>query len=61
MDCPTHSGRHNEHVRARLDTTMRDLPKNQSGVGRHKCTYCAYLRGRQDALREILNFVNGLE
>lgn len=61
MNCPIHEERHNEHLRSRLDSIMEDFPISQAGEGRHRCTYCAYVRGRQDALREVLNFVSGLE
>lgn len=52
-DCATHSGEHNESNRARLDAMIEPLHKNQSGKGRHKCVYCAYQKGREDANKEI--------
>ena len=60
MNCPRHGGQRIEGLDSRLDPIMRELPDSQAQAGRHKCTYCAYLTGRQDALREILNFVNRL-
>ena len=42
----------------KLDTIMKDLPENQGGAGRHKCPYCAYKRGWQDAIAELMKPVN---
>ena len=50
-DCRRHAGKHNEFQRRKLDEIMRTLPENQSGVGRHKCTYCAYEQGYADGLK----------
>ena len=61
MNCPMHGGLHIENLHSRLDPIMRDLPDSQAQAGRHKCTYCAHLRGRQDMLREVLNLLNTLD
>jgi len=50
-DCPKHAGQHNEFQRIKFDEIMRALPENQSGGGRHKCTYCAYEQGFADGLK----------
>ena len=42
-----------EENQTHLDTVMKDLPENQGGAGRHKCPYCAYERGWQDAIAEL--------
>ena len=60
MDCSTHAGPHNGSNRERLDAVMAGLPANQSGRGRHKCPYCAYELGYQQALTDILASVNTL-
>ena len=52
-DCQDHAGARNSVNRAGLDTIMIRLPSNQSGVGRHKCTYCAYRAGYEDAIAEL--------
>ena len=31
--------------RNRIDSIVRDLHEDQSGGGRHKCSYCAYEKG----------------
>ena len=41
--------------RERLENVMRDLTECQGGAGRHKCPYCAYERGWQDAIEELTN------
>lgn len=43
--CSEHAGKHNYHNRKKLDKIMGALDDNQSGEGRHKCTYCAYEEG----------------
>lgn len=65
-DCPKHSGKHNEFRRRKLDEFMTTLPENQSGGGRHKCTYCAYEQGYSDGisragyrLKELLDEILG--
>ena len=40
---------------------MRRLPENQSGVGRHKCPYCAYREGYRQAMTEALDYLNQLK
>ena len=55
FDCAEHSGKSNGHNREPLDEIMTTLPANQSGSGRHKCTYCAYSAGYRDGLAEIGN------
>ena len=52
-DCATHAGKANANERGQLDSIMHWLPANQSGVGRHKCVYCAYKAGYADALAEL--------
>ncbi len=32
---------------------MRTLPDNQGGAGRHKCPYCAYQLGYEQAKRDM--------
>ena len=54
-DCAEHSGKSNNHNRKPLDAIMAMLPATQSGNGRHRCTYCAYLEGYRDGLAEIGN------
>ena len=44
-DCKKHHGLDNQPNRVELDHIMKKLPGNQSGVGRHKCPYCAYEKG----------------
>ena len=51
-DCPEHSGKSNSHNREPLDAIMITLPANQSGGGRHKCAYCAYIEGYNRGLME---------
>ncbi|MDE2764932.1 MAG: MutH/Sau3AI family endonuclease, partial [Chloroflexota bacterium] len=53
QDCPIHAGQTNTASREPLDARIGLLPANQSGVGRHKCPYCAYERGYQQALTDI--------
>ena len=36
-----------------LDHIMTNLHENQGGEGRHKCPYCAYERGWNDAVKAI--------
>lgn len=52
-DCPKHAGQRNSAGRSELDYLMRELPENQSGTGRHKCPYCAYQKGYQQALTDV--------
>ena len=42
MSCQKHHGQHNAANRKYLDPKLQKIAKNQSGVGRHKCPYCAY-------------------
>ncbi len=42
MSCQKHHGQHNAANRKYLDPKLQEIAKNQSGVGRHKCPYCAY-------------------
>ncbi len=49
-DCSIHAGKHNRFRRENLDALMRSLPENQSGHGRHKCTYCSYEQGFRDGV-----------
>lgn len=50
--CIHHSS---DEKRERLENVMRDLTECQGGAGRHKCPYCAYERGWQDAIEELTN------
>ena len=50
-DCSKHAGKRNKYRRDDLDKIMKTLPENQSGGGRHKCTYCAYERGYADGYK----------
>lgn len=43
-DCKKHRGQ-TAATSPHLDQLMKALPENQSGSGRHKCTYCAYEAG----------------
>ena len=52
-DCRSHAGSMNASNREQMDSIMAALPANQSGRGRHKCPYCAYVMGYEDALAEI--------
>ena len=56
-DCARHAGQHNEDYRINLDSIMRSLPENQSGGGRHKCSYCAYERGFEDGLQRATEII----
>ena len=51
-DCPKHAGIINATRREFLDTLCHELPRNQSGAGRHKCVYCAYEEGYKAGLEE---------
>ena len=53
LDCSTHAGILNISNRSKMDVVMSGLPANQSGRGRHKCAYCAYKAGYNDALAEL--------
>ena len=53
-DCPMHAGHENAAARRLLDERMARLPRNQSGSGRHKCPYCAYDQGYQQAVDDIM-------
>lgn len=59
-DCDRHAGHINEDRRSGLDHVMRRIPENQSGVGRHKCPYCAYHEGYRQALADALGHLNRL-
>ncbi len=52
-DCSKHAGAQNFSNRSHMDVIMIGLPANQSGKGRHKCAYCAYEAGYEDAIAEI--------
>ena len=56
-NCPDHAGQLNDGNRSELDHVMRTIPENQSGVGRHKCPYCAYKRGYRRALRDAARWI----
>ncbi len=53
-DCPMHAGHENAAARRPMDDRMARLARNQSGAGRHKCPYCAYEQGYQQALDDII-------
>ena len=53
--CKKHHGIDNLPKRVNLDHIMQKLPGNQSGAGRHKCTYCAFEAGQKAARRELKN------
>lgn len=36
-----------------LDPILTKLPKYTGGHAGDRCTYCAYLKGREDVLREL--------
>ena len=55
VDCPRHAGQHNNMNRQLLDARMAQLPMNQAGRGRHKCSYCAYERGYWQAVDDLRN------
>ena len=57
-DCPRHAGEMNLSRRKNLDAVCRDLPNNQSGVGRHKCVYCAYEEGYRAGLKVAIDSIN---
>lgn len=52
-DCRKHAGKSNLRNRTPMDVVMVTLPANQSGKGRHRCAYCAYEAGYNDALAEL--------
>ena len=56
-DCSLHSGQHSHANRRPLDSTMNALPDNQSGLGRHKCAYCAYQAGYDDAVAAMRKYL----
>ena len=55
-DCSDHAGQLNDGNRSELDHVMRTIPENQSGVGRHKCPYCAYNRGYRKAMQDVADW-----
>lgn len=59
--CPKHSGLSNEGNRKPYDSIMQELDNNQSGIGRHKCPYCAYNKGRQDMKQQIIEYLRNLK
>ncbi len=52
-DCPRHAGQQNSGNREHLDGQMMLLPMNQAGLGRHKCSYCAYEQAYWQAIDDI--------
>lgn len=38
---------------AQLDEALKGIPEFQGGRGRHKCPYCAYEQGWNDAIKEM--------
>ena len=54
--CEFHSDKarlYGDRNRKLLDPIMARLPKSQAGAGTHRCAYCAYERGYEDAKREM--------
>ena len=60
-DCPIHAGKGNSENRLPLDPTMKILAENQSGAGRHKCPYCAYENGYEQAKSDMADHLSGLQ
>lgn len=60
-DCPIHAGQGNSENRLPLDPAMRALKENQSGSGRHKCPYCAYEHGYEQAKSDMAERLSGLQ
>ncbi len=56
IDCPIHAGSRNSKVREDLDGVMSRLYRNQSGVGRHKCPYCAYQAGFRAGVASVSDY-----
>ena len=54
-DCAIHAGIINKDRRLILDGVCRELPRNQSGAGRHKCVYCAYEEGYKAGIEAAQN------
>ena len=54
-----HTGKKNRANRAPLDHVIRDLPKGQAGFP-GRCAYCAYEKGRDDALQAIRDCMDSL-
>lgn len=44
---------HRRQSQSHLDAVIGDIPEKQGGAGRHKCPYCAYERGWQDAIAKL--------
>ena len=65
LDCHKHAGQGNHTAREAFDEVLRKLPNNQSGVGRHKCPYCAFeegiKRGYGDALNAVIEKIAEME
>lgn len=58
MECPIHAGKGTAGRREPYDPIMQELHDNQSGEGRHKCTYCAYERGRSDYRNQVAEWLD---
>lgn len=56
--CPLHSYRANKAQHEEIDRVMSSLPDSQAGAGRHKCPYCAYQRGYEQAIRDVAFWAN---
>lgn len=52
--CPEHGGDDNQHKRDRLRSVMEALNESQAAEGRHKCSYCAYEEGYNQAVLDLL-------
>ena len=58
VSCPYHARQRNNGDQSDLDNVMRTLPDKQGGAGRHKCPYCAYERGYQQAMLDVNLWAN---
>ena len=53
--CFEHRSNHGVPWREELDPILDKLPKYTGGRAWDRCTYCAYLKGREDGRKEVLN------
>ena len=58
--CYIHRHNNGKAQREALNPILRNLPKYSGGEAWDRCTYCAYLKGREDMRREILKSVENL-
>lgn len=59
--CYEHGHNRGRHRREKIDPILEVLPKYTGGRAWDRCTYCAYLKGREDGLREAREVLNTLE